>query len=184
MIAAQRALMRLVDPKSEDQPASAVLSRAAERLVHQRTGLVHALRGMLDEYGHVVQQGIGQLRRVKAIFWAEFSGLPALVRVVCRALLAQIGERTARIDTMTRTARDLAAQADTDDSGYGAGSGTADRAGGGSACAGDGELSQRSGLHCLARVGLPGSDWSGVTTCRAETHGCMTQMRREAASCP
>ena len=43
VIAAQRPEMRFVVPKSEDQQALAVLFRARERLVHQRTELVNAL---------------------------------------------------------------------------------------------------------------------------------------------
>lgn len=39
VIAAQRPEMRFVVPKSEDQQALAVLFRARERLVHQRTEL-------------------------------------------------------------------------------------------------------------------------------------------------
>ena len=105
--------MRFVEPKSEDQQARAVLFRARERLVHQRTELVNALRSVLYEYGHVVPQGIGQLERVAAILDVEHSDLPALVRDECRDLLAQIAEKTARIDAKTRTAKELAAQADT-----------------------------------------------------------------------
>jgi transposase len=52
VIAAQRPEMRFVRPKSEDQQACAVLFRARERLLHQRTELVNALRSVLYEYGH------------------------------------------------------------------------------------------------------------------------------------
>ena len=47
MIAAQRPEMRFVEPRSEWQQARAVLFRARERLVHQRTELVNALRQLL-----------------------------------------------------------------------------------------------------------------------------------------
>ncbi|MGY3333787.1 transposase [Mesorhizobium sp. USDA 4775] len=43
VVAAQRPEMRFVQPKSEDQQACAVLFRARERLLHQRTELVNAL---------------------------------------------------------------------------------------------------------------------------------------------
>jgi len=112
VIAAQRPEMRFVAPKSEDQQARAVLFRARERLVHQRTELVNALRSVLYEYGHVVPQGIGQLERVAAILDVEHSDLPALVREECRDLMAQIAEQTARIDARTRTAKAIAAQTD------------------------------------------------------------------------
>jgi len=47
VIAAQRPEMRFVSPKSEDQQARAVLFRSRERLAHQRTELVNALRAVL-----------------------------------------------------------------------------------------------------------------------------------------
>lgn len=113
VVAAQRPEMRFVEPKTEAQQARAVLFRARERLVHQRTELVNALRGIVYEYGHTVPQGIGQIKRIEAILAAEHSDLPVLVREECRDLLAQIAEKTERIDARTRTAKGLAAQADT-----------------------------------------------------------------------
>jgi transposase len=113
VIAAQRPEMRFVEPKAEEQQARAVLFRARERLVHQRTELVNALRSILYEYGHIIPQGIGQLKRVEAILDVEHSDLPALVLEECQDLLAQIAEKTERIEARTKKARDLAAQADT-----------------------------------------------------------------------
>ena len=55
VIAAQRPEMRFVSPKTEGQQARAVLLRSRERLVHQRTELVNALRAILYEYGHRVR---------------------------------------------------------------------------------------------------------------------------------
>ena len=52
VVAAQRYEMRLVPPENEEQQARAVLFRARERLVHQRTELSNALRLLLYEYGH------------------------------------------------------------------------------------------------------------------------------------
>ena len=54
VIAAQRPEMRFVEPKSTEQQSRAVLFRARERLVHQRTELVNALRACLYEFGHIV----------------------------------------------------------------------------------------------------------------------------------
>jgi transposase len=62
VVAAQRPEMRFVEPKSEDQQACAVLFRARERLLHQRTELVNALRSVLYEFGHVFPKGIAHLR--------------------------------------------------------------------------------------------------------------------------
>ena len=59
VIAAQRPEMRFVEPKTEAQQARAALFRARERLLHQRTELVNALRALLYEFGHAIPQGIG-----------------------------------------------------------------------------------------------------------------------------
>jgi len=67
VIAAQRPEMRFVAPKSQEQQARAVLFRARERLVHQRTELVNALRAVLYEFGHTVPKGIGNIKRIDAI---------------------------------------------------------------------------------------------------------------------
>lgn len=113
VIAAQRPEMRFVEPKSEDQQARAVMFRSRERLVHQRTELVNALRAVLYEYGHTLPPGIGHLRRIEAILDEPNSDLPALVREECRDMMAQIAEKTARITARTRRATELAASAGT-----------------------------------------------------------------------
>jgi transposase len=99
VIAAQRPAMRFVDPKSAEQQSRAILFRARERLVHQRTELVNALRAGLYEYGHVVPQGIHQIKRIAEILDARNSDLPNLMREECREWLEQIAEKTLRIDT-------------------------------------------------------------------------------------
>lgn len=112
VIAAQRPGMRFVTPKTADQQARAVLFRARERLVHQRTELVNALRATLYEYGHTVPQGIGHIKRIEAILDESDSDLPVLVCEECRDLLAQIAEKTTRIDERTRRIKTLAAETD------------------------------------------------------------------------
>jgi transposase len=113
LIAAQRPEMRFVEPKSEDQQSRAILFRARERLVHQRTELVNALRACLYEYGHIVPLGIHQIKRIEEILDEPHSELPDLVREECRELLEQIVEKTVRIDARTRKIKALAAEADT-----------------------------------------------------------------------
>jgi len=51
VIAARQPKMRFVPPKTADQQARAVLFRARERIVRQRTKLVNALHAVLYEYG-------------------------------------------------------------------------------------------------------------------------------------
>jgi len=54
VIAARQPEMRFVPPKTADQQAQAVLFRARERIVRQRTELVNALRAVLYEYGQAI----------------------------------------------------------------------------------------------------------------------------------
>lgn len=113
VIAAQRPEMRFVEPKSEEQQSRAILFRARERLVNQRTELVNALRSCLYEYGYVVPQGIRQISRIEEILDAPNSDLPALMREECRDLLEQLRDKTLRIELRTRKIKVLAAKADT-----------------------------------------------------------------------
>ena len=112
VIAAQRPEMRFVDPKSADQQSRAILFRSRERLVHQRTELVNALRACLYEYGYIAPQGIAQIRRIAEIIDDTGSELPGLVREECRDTLDQIAEQTSRINKKTAKIKEVVAQAD------------------------------------------------------------------------
>ena len=112
VIAAQRPEMRFVEPKSEEQQAMAVLFRARERLVHQRTDLVNAIRSIFYEYGHVIPVGIHQVKRIAAILEEPKCDLPKLVQDECRDILAEIAEKTVQIEAKTRKAKELMASVD------------------------------------------------------------------------
>ena len=112
VIAAQRPKMRFVEPKSADQQAKAVLFRSCDRLVHQRTELANALRAVLYEYGHVVPQGINQLKRLEAIVTSKHCDLPTLVIEECLDILDQIRDKTARIADRNKKAKMLAGKTD------------------------------------------------------------------------
>ena len=62
--AAQRPTMRFVAVKSEAKQALAVVFRARDLLVGQRTQLINALRGHLGEYGIVAPQGPSHVDRL------------------------------------------------------------------------------------------------------------------------
>jgi len=113
VIAAQWPEMWFVSPKSEDQQARAVLFRSRERPVHQRTELVNALRAVLYEYGHVFPVGIVQLKRIEALVEDPHCDLPALVIAECQDMLAQIAEKTERIDARMKTLKAVAAETET-----------------------------------------------------------------------
>lgn len=109
--AARQPDMRFVEPKTVEQQARAVLFRARERIVHQRTELVNALRAVLYEYGQVVPLGIGHVKRIEQMI--EDVDLPEIVREECCDLLGQIGEKTARIEQKTKKLGELSKQSDT-----------------------------------------------------------------------
>lgn len=112
VIAARQPEMRFVEPKTEDQQAKAVMFRGRERLVHQRTELVNALRAVLYEYGHVFPTGLVNLKRIDALIDDPACDLPALILAECREILAQIAEKTERIETRTKALKALAAETD------------------------------------------------------------------------
>jgi transposase len=104
--------MRFVAPKSEQQQARAVLFRGRERLIHQRTELVNALRAVMYEYGYTVPQGFSHIKRIKAILDEPGTDLPVLVVEECRDLLEQIGEKSTRINLKTEKVKQLALKTD------------------------------------------------------------------------
>lgn len=111
--AARQPNMRFVSGKTEGQQAKAVLFRGRERLVHQRTELVNALRGVLYEFGHVFPQGLAQLNRIEDLVKDPACDLPTLVIEECQDMLRQIAAKTEQIKAKTKTLKALAAEADT-----------------------------------------------------------------------
>jgi transposase len=111
--AARQPEMRFVALKTEEQQAKAALFRGRERLVHQRTELINALRALLYEYGHVFPIGLSQLKRIDALVKDPACGLPPLIISECQDMLLQISAKTERIDAKTKTLKTLAAQTDT-----------------------------------------------------------------------
>ena len=55
--AAQRPTMRFVEPKSAEAQACAVVFRARDLLIRQRTQLINAIRGHLAEFGFIARKG-------------------------------------------------------------------------------------------------------------------------------
>ena len=102
--AATRPSMRFVPVKSEAQQASAVVFRARDLLVRQRTQCINALRGHLAEYGYVVPQGITHVGALIGHIEDRNTSLPESARTVLmvlvgtyRALDTQVGELDAEI---------------------------------------------------------------------------------------
>ncbi|GAW35450.1 transposase IS116/IS110/IS902 family protein [Roseovarius sp. A-2] len=112
VIAARQPEMRFVEPKTVEQQSRAAVFRGRERLVHQRTADVNALRALLYEHGHVFPVGIRYLDRMTVLVEDETSELPVLIREECQDMLAQIAENAARIAERTTKLKALASQSD------------------------------------------------------------------------
>lgn len=61
--AVARPNMRFVAIKSVEQQDIQMLHRIRSRLIQERTALINQMRGLLLEYGAVIPQGIGQIRK-------------------------------------------------------------------------------------------------------------------------
>lgn len=85
--AAQRPSMRFVPVKTEEQQANAILFRARDLLVRQRTQCINALRGHLMEYGYVFPQGVSHVVALVAHVEDPRSALPESARVVLKLLI-------------------------------------------------------------------------------------------------
>ncbi|RWI01164.1 MAG: IS110 family transposase [Mesorhizobium sp.] len=111
--AAQRPIMRFVEPMTKEQQSRAIVFRTREQFVNQRTELVNALRAHLYEFGYVAPQGIGHLPRLAEIVEDESADLPDLVRDICSALLDQIEQLSSRLAALKKTIDTLSKQAAT-----------------------------------------------------------------------
>jgi transposase len=101
--------MRFVAIKSEEQQAVLMVHRARTLVMANRTAQVNQIRGLLGEFGLVVPQGVGRLRReLPGILEDAENGLPALAREVLCGLLEQLREADLRISSYDRQIRALA----------------------------------------------------------------------------
>jgi transposase len=110
--AAQRPTMRFVAVKSEAKQAAAVIFRARDVLVGQRTQLINAIRGHLAEYGLIAPQGPCHVERLIAQIEDPSSDIPQAARACLAVLvgtLRHLQEQTAALDA------EIAARAKADD---------------------------------------------------------------------
>ena len=100
--AAQRPSMRFVPVKSEEQQASAVVFRARDLLVRQRTQLINALRGLLAECGWVAPKGLFHMAGLMARVEDPASGLPQRARAVFLVMIDSVKALSERIAALDR----------------------------------------------------------------------------------
>lgn len=92
-----RPSMRFVAVKSVEQQAVLTVHRARELLVRERTALVNQVRGLLAEYGVVLERGVAAVRRgVPEVLEAD-TGLPGLARETFAELHERLIELDARV---------------------------------------------------------------------------------------
>src|SRR6516165_10832734 len=99
--ASQRPTMRFVQIKSETAQAAAVVFRARDLLVRQRTQIINALRGHLAEFGIVAAKGFFHVAKLVAAIEDDRSGIPKMARPILRLLVEQLrslNERVALLD--------------------------------------------------------------------------------------
>jgi transposase len=108
--AALRPNMRFVPLKSAQTQAHAMLFRAREQLVGQRTEAINALRGHLAEFGLIAPQGVANLPRLAALIDDPDSDLPDLARDLARLHLDRIAQLSALIDDLTRKINEVSSE--------------------------------------------------------------------------
>jgi transposase len=99
--AAQRPTMRFVAVKSAEQQAAAMVFKARDLLVRQRTSLVNAVRAHLAEFGVIAPKGLCHVGRLAGLAEEAGGALPEPVRRLC-------GELTTRIDRLDREVKERA----------------------------------------------------------------------------
>jgi transposase len=88
--AAQRPSMRFVPVKGEDQQASALVFRARDLLVRQRTQCVNALRSHAMEFGWVIPTGLPHVARLIARIEDPSETLPDAARSILLMLVSTL----------------------------------------------------------------------------------------------
>lgn len=103
--AASRPNMRFVAVKTEGQQAGAMIFRARDLLVRQRTQLINALRGHLAEYGIVAAQGVVNVERLQEAIGDPEVKLPAMVRGLGQMYLDQIALCSDKVASLEKSIR-------------------------------------------------------------------------------
>ena len=88
--AAQRPSMRFVAVKSDEQQAVAIVFRARDLLVRQRTQIINAIRGHLAEFGIVAAKGPFHVIGLVAAIEDKDTVVPEVARPVLRMLIEQL----------------------------------------------------------------------------------------------
>lgn len=98
--AASRPTMRFVSIKSVEQQEIQSVHRVRERLVRDRTALGNQIRGLLQEYGIIFNEGLHHLRReLPQLLSMEDSGLGVRTCTMIQDLLSELLRLDERIES-------------------------------------------------------------------------------------
>jgi transposase len=100
--AAQRPTMRFVQPKTAEAQGAAVIFRARDLLVRQRTQLINALRGHLVEFGFVVRKGASSFGQLISLVEDPASTIPPDARLVLAVIADNLQMLQAKIAVLDR----------------------------------------------------------------------------------
>lgn len=101
-----RPTMRFVTVKSVEQQDLQALHRVRQSVVKTRTALANQIRGLLNEYGIVIPQGIGHIRtRIPAVLEDAENGLTGQFRELLAGLLDAFRSLDERIGLYDRDIR-------------------------------------------------------------------------------
>ncbi len=99
--AAQGPTMRFVVPKDEQTQAAALVVRARDLLVQQRTQIIAALRGHLAEFGIMAAKGSARVPRLVQAVVDPVEPIPELARPILQMLIETLRGRTSRSPVWT-----------------------------------------------------------------------------------
>src|SRR6476660_5625551 len=100
--ASQRPTMRCVQIKSEAAQAAALVFRARDLLVRQRTQIINALRGHLAEFGIVVAQGPAHVSSLVRAVEDPAEPVPEIARAILPVLIEMLHTLDGRISLLDR----------------------------------------------------------------------------------
>ena len=100
--AAQRPTMRFVGVKTEEQQAAALVFRARDLLVRQKTQTINAIRGHLAEFGIVVAKGCVHVAKLVKTIEDGHASIPAIGLPILRTLVEHLRALDGRIAPLDR----------------------------------------------------------------------------------
>src|SRR4051794_41772708 len=89
--------MRFVAPKSEQTQAAALVFRARDLLVRQRTQVINALRGHLAEFGIVVAKGPAHVPQLVQVVENSDEPLPEIADQASKTRTTTLNRRDGKI---------------------------------------------------------------------------------------